>query len=143
MNEAQDFQKLLAGTRESAAYAEESALLEFTEELVRRMERDGVSRAELARRLGCSPAHVTQILRGPSNFTLASMARIAQALGCQLRFRLEGDNSQGRQRLAVTTQEGRVQGSGFRTDTAFAREMPPCGSAEGGESPESSLNPEP
>jgi hypothetical protein len=31
----------------------------------------------------------------------------------------------------VTTQEGRVQGSGFRTDTAFAREMPPCGSAEG------------
>ncbi len=130
MNEALDFQKLLTGTRESAAYAEESALLEFTEELVRRMEHDGVSRAELARRLGCSPAHVTQILRGPSNFTLASMARISQALGCTLRMRMQPEGAKAHW-FEVMAGRNPLQGvyASSRDLSAVRRQYAPCATA--------------
>ena len=64
------------------------AILAFTEDLARVMERDGVSRAELARRLGSTPAYVTKILRGNVNFTLATMVRLARALGAELQVQL-------------------------------------------------------
>jgi transcriptional regulator with XRE-family HTH domain len=64
------------------------AILAFTEGLARVMEREGVSRAELARRLGATPAYVTKILRGNVNFTLATMVRLARALGAELQVQL-------------------------------------------------------
>ncbi|MEX1023163.1 MAG: helix-turn-helix transcriptional regulator, partial [Dehalococcoidia bacterium] len=39
-----------------------------------------VSRAELARRLGTSPAWVTQLLRGDENLTLRTLGKLAVAL---------------------------------------------------------------
>ena len=60
------------------------AILDFTEGVVREMERQGLSRAELARRLGATPAYVTKILRGKGNFTLGTMVRLARALGAEL-----------------------------------------------------------
>jgi transcriptional regulator with XRE-family HTH domain len=61
---------------------------ELTEEISRLMEGEGISRSELARRLGTSPAYVTKILRGDANFTLATMVRLARALGTELRLQL-------------------------------------------------------
>ena len=69
-------------------YNLEGSIIDFTEDLCRWMEEKGVSRAELARRIGTSPAYVTKILRGNSNFTLASMVRIAMALESELRIHL-------------------------------------------------------
>lgn len=60
----------------------------FTEEVCRLMEDAGVSRTELAKRLGTSPAYVTKILRGNANFTMASMVKLARALGADLEIRL-------------------------------------------------------
>jgi len=45
------------------------------------MKANGVSRSELARRLGVSPAYVTKVLRGNVNFTLDSMVRLVRAAG--------------------------------------------------------------
>jgi transcriptional regulator with XRE-family HTH domain len=45
------------------------------------MEVNGVSRSELARRLGVSPAYITKVLRGNVNFTLDSMVRLVRAAG--------------------------------------------------------------
>lgn len=78
------------------AYLTEGAILDFTEELSRVLEEKGVSRGELARRLESSPAYVTKILRGKTNFTLASMVRVGQALGCELRIHLAPANSTSR-----------------------------------------------
>jgi transcriptional regulator with XRE-family HTH domain len=44
------------------------------------MERQGVNKAELARRVGKSRAYVTQSLGGDRNMTLGSLARFANAL---------------------------------------------------------------
>ena len=45
------------------------------------MQQDGVSRSDLARRLGRSPAWVTKALRGGHNWTINSMVRFGLALG--------------------------------------------------------------
>jgi transcriptional regulator with XRE-family HTH domain len=59
---------------------EENAIVGFTEDICVAMERAGVSRAELARRLGTSQAYVTKVLRGDANFTIKTMVRLALAL---------------------------------------------------------------
>lgn len=65
------------------------AILGFTEAVALEMERQGITRSELARRLGATPAYVTKILRGKANFTLATMVRLARALGAELRVQLD------------------------------------------------------
>ncbi len=67
-------------------YWTERAILSVTEEIFVAMEKRGMQRSELARRLGTSPAYVTKILRGKANFTLESLARIAFALGGEFEF---------------------------------------------------------
>jgi DNA-binding XRE family transcriptional regulator len=54
-------------------------------------ERQGMTRAELARRLGATPAYVTKILRGSANFTLDTMVRLARALDAELHVPLTPD----------------------------------------------------
>jgi transcriptional regulator with XRE-family HTH domain len=72
----------------------------FTEEVLAVMERRGISRSELARRLGASPAYVTKILRGDANFTLASMAKLAAALEAELEIGLSATREGDRKRPA-------------------------------------------
>ncbi len=76
------------------------AILEFTESVVREMERQGLTRTALAERLGTTPAYVTKILRGRVNFTLATMVRLSRALGTNLQVRL-GDGPR-RERVQAT-----------------------------------------
>ncbi|MCA0394809.1 MAG: helix-turn-helix transcriptional regulator [Proteobacteria bacterium] len=45
------------------------------------MEKKGLSKADLARKLGCSRAHVTQLFSGARNPTLSTVADLAWALG--------------------------------------------------------------
>jgi transcriptional regulator with XRE-family HTH domain len=80
----------------SAEYWSEVAAHELIREIEARMARQGVSRAELARRLGSSKAYVTKVLGGNVNFTLATMARLADALDADLQIGL-ADRRSGRQ----------------------------------------------
>ena len=82
------FSELFQEAERHEDYWVAGAIMEFTESLVREMERQGLSRVELARRLGASPAYVTKILRGKVNFTLATMVRLARALGTELHVQL-------------------------------------------------------
>jgi transcriptional regulator with XRE-family HTH domain len=65
-------------------YWAEGLKLDFAEEVGRLMEEQKVSRAELARRLGTSPAYVTKILHWTANLTLTSMSKIALAFGSRV-----------------------------------------------------------
>jgi len=74
--------------RQSPAYHAEGASIRFTEALIARMESCGITRTALAEKIGTSPAYITKILRGDTNFTLESMAKIANALDCEMNFEL-------------------------------------------------------
>jgi transcriptional regulator with XRE-family HTH domain len=64
------------------------AILGLSEAVAAKLGRSGISRTELAKRLGTTPAYVTKILRGSTNFTLATMVRLARALGVELSVKL-------------------------------------------------------
>jgi len=99
-------------------YWSAGAVHEFTEELCHRMDEQGITRVELARRLGSSPAYVTKVLRGNANFTLTTMAKLARALGCELRFQLASAQSADRQRASSGAHSEAKQGPAL---TAKAR----------------------
>ena len=88
METVTSFRELFDRAETSSDYCRASATIDFAEDLSRLMEEAGVSRAELARRLGTSPAYVTQVLRADGNFTLETMTRFAMALGHQVRVHL-------------------------------------------------------
>ena len=58
----------------------EGVKIEFTEQMLAQMDALSISRKDLAQRLGVSPAYITKILHGSTNFTLKSMVGIARAL---------------------------------------------------------------
>jgi antitoxin component HigA of HigAB toxin-antitoxin module len=82
------YRDFIARAEASPEYWNAVAAYEFVRELERRMEEQGVSRAELARRLGSSKAYVTKVLSADANFTLATMNRLAMALGGEVHIRI-------------------------------------------------------
>gem|GEM_PF-2682488 len=68
----------------SEAFDIEGAKFDISELVFSVMERQGVSKANLARKLGKSRAYVTKTLQGNANFTLESLVKIARALDCRL-----------------------------------------------------------
>ena len=60
----------------------------FLGALQSQMEAAGVSHAELARRLDVSPSYVSKVMRGPANLSLATLSKLAHAVGCALELRL-------------------------------------------------------
>ena len=88
MKQKHDFTVLFNESKKDITYLTERAVLDFTEYVVQCMKTAGISRTELARRIKTSPAYITKILRGNTNFTLESMVRIAKALDCDLQMHL-------------------------------------------------------
>ena len=88
------FERLFADARTGTEYWKEKAVLDFTEEVVARMQQLGISRSQLAEKIGAKPAFVTKILRGDNNFTLDTMVRIARALSTSVRLHLEPDGTE-------------------------------------------------
>ena len=70
---------------------QERLILDVTELLAGALEDDGVTRAELARRLGRTPGFVSQVLGGGRNLTLRTIANIAAALSLRPSFKLSCD----------------------------------------------------
>jgi transcriptional regulator with XRE-family HTH domain len=69
-----ELQEFLEVPEHRRLYEQERLLVDANELLVMVMNKKGVSRAELAKRLGKSKAFVTQILRGNHNLTLRTLA---------------------------------------------------------------------
>jgi transcriptional regulator with XRE-family HTH domain len=87
-NQKKSFSQLLSEAKKRDAYWVACAISTFTEELHQLAEQGNISRAELARRLGTSPAYITKILRGNVNFTVDTMVRLARAVGGQLHLHM-------------------------------------------------------
>jgi transcriptional regulator with XRE-family HTH domain len=65
---------------------QEGAILEVTEMICEMMGRSGVSRSDLASRLGKTKGYVTQLLNGQTNMTLRTIVDVFTALGKELRI---------------------------------------------------------
>lgn len=64
-------------------YQTEFLILEINEQICEWMEKQNISRAELANRLGKSRAYITRMLNGSHNLTIGTMMKVAMALGAK------------------------------------------------------------
>lgn len=83
------FPEHLAQARKHPAYWSYLALLEFVDLVTGAMDAQGISGSELARRMGTSRAYVSKVLAGESNLTIATMGKIAFALGMRVTTTLQ------------------------------------------------------
>jgi ribosome-binding protein aMBF1 (putative translation factor) len=74
-------------------HREEQLIFDVTEALSEALEQAGLSKTELARRLGKSKGFVSQLLAGGRNLTLRTLADVADALDCRVQFKVVGKMS--------------------------------------------------
>ena len=72
---------------EAQHVAREMLIESVTETILRLMEDSNISKAEMARRMGVSRAHITQLLNGKRNMTLKTASDLAYHLGYELSVR--------------------------------------------------------
>jgi len=73
---------------EGREMAYERLIFNTTEDILLAMEDTGFSQADLARKLGKTSAHVSQLLNGTRNMTLKTLSDITYALGVATRVRI-------------------------------------------------------
>ncbi|MDQ2324569.1 helix-turn-helix transcriptional regulator [Citrobacter koseri] len=69
----------------------ERLLFNTSEDILLAMQDSGVSCAELAKRLGKSKAHVSQLLNGTRNMTLRTLADISYVINCEIKITIMKD----------------------------------------------------
>ena len=80
------FEQLMESPEFRKLYAIEGLITEAGEFIARLMQEQGVTKAELARRLGKSRAYITQMLSGSANLTVRTLAEVAYALGAEVKL---------------------------------------------------------
>ncbi len=122
------YKQFIERVESTVDYKVDTAALEFVDELVRCMHQTAVKQAELARRLGASEPYVSKVLRGDTNFTLATMVKLATAVGYDLRVHLASAGSTVQWRDVIPT--GQSQPDWPRI--AKSRRCPPAMISTGG-----------
>ncbi|HEV3456916.1 MAG TPA: helix-turn-helix transcriptional regulator [Thermoanaerobaculia bacterium] len=74
---------------------QEELIVEVTEALARALRISGLTKSELATRLGRTKGFVSQIMGGGRNLTLRTLADMAAAIGCRVRVNLIQESSRG------------------------------------------------
>ncbi len=78
--QAEAFARAVASIEAEVEYRK----LMVVEELLQFMKREGVSKSELAARMGIQPSRVTAMLAGDSNLTIETLVRAGRAVGADL-----------------------------------------------------------
>jgi transcriptional regulator with XRE-family HTH domain len=67
---------------------QEELIVEVTEALARALRTSGLTKSDLAARLGKTKGFISQIMGGGRNLTLRTLADLAAAIGCRVRVNL-------------------------------------------------------
>ena len=78
-----NFDELLNKAKTSSAYYAEGLRIAIGDQILSEMKKLHITQKELARRLEAKEPRITKILRGHSNLTIESMAKVAFALGLE------------------------------------------------------------
>ena len=84
MTDNNSFADLFSRAEAQDSYWTEKAILDFSIELYRLLQKRGLSKKEFAERINKSQAYVTKVFRGDANFTIETMVRLVRALDGEL-----------------------------------------------------------
>jgi transcriptional regulator with XRE-family HTH domain len=101
MSSIEKYRERVRSVENTPEFLLEVVKLTFAEELSRLLEEQGVSRRQLAERLGTSRAYVTRILRTDYNLTAETMVKVALALDARVTLTLQSRQSAPPAAIAV------------------------------------------
>jgi transcriptional regulator with XRE-family HTH domain len=78
------FKEIFAEARKSFDYLFDRVILRFTKRISALMKEQLITQRDLAQKIGCSAPYVSKVFSGSPNLTLASMVKIADAVGCDI-----------------------------------------------------------
>lgn len=87
-----DFTDLLRQVEKKDEFWVESAKLSFVIELNRLLQTCEMTYADLARRIDRSPAYISKIMAGDTNFTIETLVKLSRAVGCRVDIKLHLKN---------------------------------------------------
>lgn len=90
------FNNIMKEVENDFDYRLERMILELTESICQRMGELPITRSQLASKLNVSPAAVTKILDGNSNFTLKTLLSLSDALDSNLKVEFDAKKHIGR-----------------------------------------------
>ena len=93
---ARKYRAFLTGARKKVEYWRQLAVRDFTEDLLLRMQARGIKQVALAAKMEVRPAYVSRVLRGSDNLTLATMVKMAMAVGGKLRLHIADRDAETR-----------------------------------------------
>jgi len=85
--------------------AQEELIMEVTELLCKLIDEEGISRNELAKRLGKTKGFISQLLNGGRNLTLRTIADIISALGYKVTLNSHKVDHEGKECSFLGTQK--------------------------------------
>lgn len=85
---SRSFAALMARVAATPEGQAEHVVVAFLAQVNARMQVQGMSNAELARRMGTSSAYITRLFRGNANLSVQTMIKLAQAVGATLELGL-------------------------------------------------------
>ena len=109
-------ERKLKDFKSKAEFWKETAIIEFTEQIVSAMKARNLRRVDLANAMGKTKAHITQLLQGP-NMTFGTAAELALSVGMRFRPVLEQIEP------AIETQESNVVDLGVATCESWTQAM--------------------
>ncbi len=86
------FAALYAKLEPTPAYQASALAVNFLADVHARMQAHGMTQAELARKVGVSPAYITKLFRGSANLSVETMAKFSDAVDCKLHLHLASAN---------------------------------------------------
>jgi transcriptional regulator with XRE-family HTH domain len=99
---AEWFRRLGEKLGQDPVYWTEYLKLEFAEELSRLMDEHGLTKTDLATKLGCSRAYITKVFNTTFNPTIETLAKIALAFDARVELKLvPRDAPSGKRAAAV------------------------------------------
>ncbi len=84
-----DFTALIRQAEQDTDYWIESAKLDFIIELNRLLQTKKINHADLAKLINCTPAYISKVMGGNTNFTIETMVRLVRAVGGELSISIE------------------------------------------------------
>lgn len=83
------FKQRIEEAKQREAYWIAEATHRFTEDLYKIMTEKGITKADLAEKIGTSRPYITKVMRGNANLTLSTMVKLTRAVGVKLTVTLE------------------------------------------------------
>ena len=80
-----------SSARNRALLCEEGLILDVTEAISEVMQKEGITKAQLAKRMGRTKGFITQLLSGDRNLTLRTLAGVVDALECRVLITVSKD----------------------------------------------------